>query len=142
AKLRWPAGASMASTPLVSADDVRGFIDEYFDAWSGTDEDRILGYYSANLPDVRMIFQSQFNDIVAVRLDLKKVSRLCLEPTIAFRLEAEFKGTEIVLYPLGKLNSHRSEIRAGRAEYQMLGSEFRGRSYHLIQDEREDEISE
>ena len=35
-----------ASSPLVSDDDVRAFIDEYFKAWEGTDENRILSYYS------------------------------------------------------------------------------------------------
>ena len=36
----------MASTALASAGDIRAFIDEYFEAWSGTDEDRILSYYA------------------------------------------------------------------------------------------------
>jgi len=35
-----------ASTALASVNDVRAFIDEYFRAWQGTDEDRILSYYS------------------------------------------------------------------------------------------------
>ena len=30
----------------VAPDDVRAFIQEYFDAWKGTDEKRILIYYS------------------------------------------------------------------------------------------------
>ena len=34
------------STALVSASDIRAFIDEYFKAWQGTDEDRILSYYA------------------------------------------------------------------------------------------------
>lgn len=36
-------------TSLVSTDDIRAFIDEYFEAWSGTDEDRILAYYAENV---------------------------------------------------------------------------------------------
>jgi steroid delta-isomerase-like uncharacterized protein len=36
----------MASTALASAGDIRAFIDEYFEAWSRTDEDRILSYYA------------------------------------------------------------------------------------------------
>ena len=36
----------MASTSLASVGDIRAFIDEYFQAWSGTDEDRILSYYA------------------------------------------------------------------------------------------------
>jgi len=35
-----------ASRPLVSENDIRAFIDEYFKAWEGTDENRILSYYS------------------------------------------------------------------------------------------------
>jgi hypothetical protein len=34
------------SGPIASVDDVRAFIDEYFKAWEGTDEDLILSYYS------------------------------------------------------------------------------------------------
>jgi len=34
------------STAIVSDSDVRVFIEEYFEAWSGTDEDLILSYYS------------------------------------------------------------------------------------------------
>src|SRR5689334_2998247 len=34
------------SATIRSVDDVRAFMDEYFEAWSGTDEDRILSYYS------------------------------------------------------------------------------------------------
>ena len=35
-----------ASTAIASVNDVRAFIDEYFKAWQGTDEDRILSYYT------------------------------------------------------------------------------------------------
>lgn len=34
------------STAIASVNDIRAFIDEYFKAWEGTDEDRILSYYS------------------------------------------------------------------------------------------------
>ena len=34
------------STVISSVDDIRAFIDEYFTAWEGTDEGRILSYYS------------------------------------------------------------------------------------------------
>ena len=48
----------MASTVLASAGDIRAFIDEYFEAWSGTAEDRILSYYaetvSLEIPDMRL----------------------------------------------------------------------------------------
>ena len=36
----------MASIALASPGAVRAFIEEYFEAWSGTDEDLILSYYS------------------------------------------------------------------------------------------------
>lgn len=34
------------SSTIASNDDVRAFIDEYFKAWEGTDENRILSYYA------------------------------------------------------------------------------------------------
>ena len=37
------------STAIASVNDVRAFIDEYFEAWSGTDEGLILSYYSENV---------------------------------------------------------------------------------------------
>jgi predicted ester cyclase len=40
-------GASMQSTVVQAAPEtVRAFLDEYFDAWKGTDEGRILAYYA------------------------------------------------------------------------------------------------
>jgi steroid delta-isomerase-like uncharacterized protein len=33
-------------TVLTQAEDVRAFIQKYFDAWKGTDEEKILAYYS------------------------------------------------------------------------------------------------
>jgi len=38
-----------ASTALASAADIESFIQEYFEAWGGTDEDRILSYYADNV---------------------------------------------------------------------------------------------
>ena len=35
-----------ASTALASVSAIQAFIEEYFEAWSGTDEDRILSYYA------------------------------------------------------------------------------------------------
>ncbi|MBV9912732.1 MAG: nuclear transport factor 2 family protein [Sinobacteraceae bacterium] len=34
---------------LVSVTDIRSFIDDYFRAWEGTDEERILSYYSESV---------------------------------------------------------------------------------------------
>jgi ketosteroid isomerase-like protein len=40
-------GASMQVAAAQAApESVRAFIQEYFDAWKGTDEDKILAYYS------------------------------------------------------------------------------------------------
>ena len=39
-------GGLAASSALISVNDVRAFIDEYFKAWQGTDEDRIVSYYA------------------------------------------------------------------------------------------------
>src|SRR5215467_13043943 len=35
-----------ASTVLASVRDIRAFMDEYYRAWGGTDEDHILSYYA------------------------------------------------------------------------------------------------
>ena len=37
------------STALGSVFDIESFINEYYDAWAGTDEDRILSYYAENV---------------------------------------------------------------------------------------------
>jgi steroid delta-isomerase-like uncharacterized protein len=43
-------GESMQATALQAApEDVRAFIQEYFDAWKGTDEPKILAYYSDDI---------------------------------------------------------------------------------------------
>src|ERR1700745_1393972 len=37
----------MAASSIIASDvDVRAFIDEYFKAWEGTDENRIFSYYA------------------------------------------------------------------------------------------------
>jgi len=35
-----------AATAQAAPEEVRAFVQEYFDAWKGTDEDKILSYYS------------------------------------------------------------------------------------------------
>ena len=44
-------GGSHSSTPVTAlsrttTEDVSAFVQEYFDAWKGTDEQKILAYYS------------------------------------------------------------------------------------------------
>ena len=38
-----------SSTALWSAVDVQSFINDYYAAWGGTDEDRIMSYYAENV---------------------------------------------------------------------------------------------
>ena len=38
-----------ASATQAASDDVRAFIQEYFDAWKGTEEQKNLGYYSEDV---------------------------------------------------------------------------------------------
>src|SRR5262245_56204051 len=42
-------GSMAASTALWSVVDVESFINEYYVAWSGTDEGRIMSYYAENV---------------------------------------------------------------------------------------------
>ena len=43
-KMSGRGGAMTTSTVIASDTDLRAFIDEYFKAWEGTDENRILSY--------------------------------------------------------------------------------------------------
>src|SRR5215472_5138057 len=50
AKILGAGRAAMAVSNAIASDsDVREFIEEYFEAWSGTDEDLILSYYSETI---------------------------------------------------------------------------------------------
>lgn len=84
------------------------------------------------LLDAHLIFQSQFPDILAVRIDLKGVSRFRIEPKRDFKLDGEIKEKEIILYLSGKEASAYSEIRAREMNYTFLGSRFLGPDYKLI----------
>jgi len=54
------------ASELASVSGVRSFIDEYYKAWGGTDEDRILSYYSddvsVELPGVLMNGKAELRD--------------------------------------------------------------------------------
>src|SRR5215470_20109797 len=56
----------MASSALASVTDVRAFIDEYYKAWGGTDEERILSYYtetvSVELPGMLLSGKAALRD--------------------------------------------------------------------------------
>jgi hypothetical protein len=92
-----------------------------------------LMFGDSELPNARLIFQSQFADIAAVQLDLERVSIFHFDWMHAsFRLEGEVKPGEVILYPFGKRNSALSEIRAGEAAYRLLGSEGLGPQYKFV----------
>jgi hypothetical protein len=95
------------------------------------DKNRMM-FGDVELPSARLIFQSQFPDIIAVRIDLKNISRFRIEPKRDFKLEGEVQDGEIILYPSGKHASTWSEIRAAEMKYTMLGEEFLGSEYKLI----------
>src|SRR5581483_932472 len=40
---------SMAATASQSVTDIQSFINDYFGAWEGTDQDRIMSYYAENV---------------------------------------------------------------------------------------------
>ena len=54
------------SRALASVSDIRAFIDEYFEAWGGTDEDRILCFYaetvSIEIPGMAMHGKAALRD--------------------------------------------------------------------------------
>lgn len=56
----------MASSALVAASDIRAFIEEYYKAWQGTDEDYILSYYaetvSVELPGMLINGKAELRD--------------------------------------------------------------------------------
>lgn len=102
-------------------------------------ENRLM-FGDAELPNGRLIFQSQFADVAAVQLDLKRVSRFHFDWMHgSFRVEGEVKRGEVVLYLLGRRNSVLSEIRASEAEYQLLGSESLGPRYKFARIEADEE---
>ena len=95
----------MPSTALDSAFDVESFIDEYYDAWSGTDLDRIMSYYSDDVvlqipgllmegnEAVRNQFARPFTTAFPGNRHL--VKRMIFGPgvvTVEFSFEAEHKG--------------------------------------------------
>jgi steroid delta-isomerase-like uncharacterized protein len=56
----------MQTVPMQAAEeDVRAFIQEYFASWTGTDEDKILAYYSDNI--VLRVPAGRFEGKTAVR---------------------------------------------------------------------------
>jgi hypothetical protein len=85
-----------------------------------------------NLPDARLIFQSQLDDVLALQVDLRRISLFEFNPRRELELEGEIRKGEVILYLTGKEGSDFCEIRAAAMEYQMLGREFLGREYMLV----------
>ena len=97
---------TLAPIPATQPHMVRAFIHEYFDAWKGTDEDRILSYYSADvvlqLPTGRLIGQSAVLDqfvrpfIGAFPGNVHSIQNLAHAPNLVaveWNLEALHRGT-------------------------------------------------
>jgi hypothetical protein len=93
----------------------------------------------ADLPDARLIFQSQLDEVRGVRVDLKRVSRFEFDPRRELQLEGEIQKGEVVLYLTGKVSSDFCEIRAAEIEYQILGRDFLGSKYKLVRESALDE---
>jgi steroid delta-isomerase-like uncharacterized protein len=94
-----------ASTAPWSAVDVESFINEYYDAWSGTDEDRIMSYYAENvvlkIPDTLMQGKEAVRDqfvrpfITAFPGNHHRVKNMIFGPgavTVEWSFEAQHKG--------------------------------------------------
>jgi len=94
-----------ASTALWSAVDVESFINEYYGAWSGTDEDRIMSYYADNvalqIPGTLMQGKEAVRDqfvrpfITAFPGNHHRVKNMIFGPgavTVEWSFEAQHKG--------------------------------------------------
>jgi len=99
-----------------------GYVNEQSEMWG-----------DAELLNAWLLFQSQFPDIGAIELILRRVSRFRFEPRKEFRLEGEIQKSEIVLYPSGKGFAADSEIRSAQAEYRILGKGFLGQQWRWMQ---------
>ena len=81
----------------------------------------------ANLPDMRLYFQSQSSGVIGVELLLEGVSRLNLHFPRGFdEVDGEVLRDGTVLYPCGKGASSIYEIRCKSVSYRMMGMELRG----------------
>lgn len=89
-------------------------------------------YGDAELPDAILIFQSQFQNVIAVQVRLKRVSVFKLDFTRDFELAGEINKDGIVLYPAGKEWAADTEIQASEAEYSMLDANSLGPQYRLL----------
>ena len=89
-------------------------------------------WQDSDLPEARLIFQSQSPDFSGVLLVLHQISTFKYDPRLEFRLEAELDPGEVAFYLSGKANAPRSEMRAARASYKILGKDSLGSDYMLV----------
>jgi len=87
------------------------------------------------LPNARLVFQSQFEDIVAVQVDFKRVSTFAFDFTNRLNFRAEFKPGRVRLYQAGHSNEPSFEICAAEMEYKLLGKEAWGPTYRMVRGE-------
>jgi hypothetical protein len=87
------------------------------------------------LPNARLIFQSQSDDIAAVQLDLKRVSTFGFNFTRKLNWRAEFGPSQVRIYQAGHGDSESCEIRAAEVRYKLLGKEARGPHYCMVREE-------
>src|SRR4029453_7370160 len=104
--MRPPKGTSIAASfPVETVFDVESFIHEYYDAWSGTDLDRIMSYYTDDvvlqIPGLLMegneAVRNQFARPFSTAFPRNRhfVKRMIFGPgvvTVEFSFEAEHKG--------------------------------------------------
>jgi hypothetical protein len=97
-----------------------GYVDEK--GWMHGDVD---------LPNARIVIQSQVKDVIGVELELKRVTIFSLKFAIRLQLEGEILEDGVVLYPCGKRPANNLQLRAKEIGYRMLGMESRGPRYRL-----------
>jgi hypothetical protein len=83
-------------------------------------------YGDRDLPNVRMIIQSQFDDVISVELDLKGVSVFNFVFDRDIAMEGEMLNDGVALYPGGRREPQKLLILARALSYRMLGIESRG----------------
>lgn len=97
-----------------------GFVDDEGNMHGDTD-----------LPSLRIVFQSQFPEVVGLEVRLLEVTRFRLDFDKELNLEGELRQGLIVLYPFGKEEEEAGVIQAASLRYRMLGPTGRGREFHL-----------
>jgi hypothetical protein len=87
------------------------------------------------MPNARLIFQSPFQDIAGIQLDLKSVSIFEVNFKRDFDWKAEFKPGLVRLYLTDNTGSPYCEICAAEIGYMLLGKDALGTTYRMVRDE-------